>query len=245
MATETDPKRVKREELDDVVGLAAELQDQARAEAAQPTVSDVVEVARELDVDAKYVEEALRERERRKAEEQRARDEAAEAARQRSAWWRKVGGAAAVVALASSLLGGVVGGGSALVASSRMSAAHQETVAAELSLGAALDREQALVPTLVALSGGRVEAPAPAADLAGKLAASDALSRTLADTLADLPAPPDDAAAQRRTELQYELTGTRNRITVERRRWEQAQAAEAAAGRGLGAAVARTVGLAD
>jgi len=230
---------VADDDVDDVIAIAAELQDADRRAAEGATVQQVEAVADELDIDPAYVDEAIGELARR-------RDDAAAAAAQEQAVRRQLlrGGAAGTAGLLLLLLLWV---GSALPGLWSTAAAVD---AAEARLDVVIDRQASLAPQLVALAGGEAGelsdavAAVRAADAVDeRLQAADALGTQMATVLAALP-PTDDASTQLRLNLQYEVTGTANRIATERQRYEQARAAHAAARQGLRARLATTLGLA-
>lgn len=232
---------VRDADIDDIVGIASELQE---ADAGRVAVEDVERVASELDVDPRYVDEAIAELARRRAIEAETRSAAdaarvARARRVRSAALALGAGTAAVVALV-----GLGVGGSALLASSSLRAADLRVVQAEAALDAVLDRQERLVPQLVALAGGGAAALPDVPDegpMEARLAASDALTRALAAELATLPPVSDPASAQVRLNLQHELAGAENRVAVERGRLDAARAERAALEGRLGGRLARRI----
>lgn len=93
-------------------------------------------------------------------------------------------------------------------------------------------------PTLA----GKVRA-APTLD--ARLAAADELSVAMATRLGALPPPATDAEGTLRLQLHDEVTGSQNRVSVELRRYREAEAAwQDAATHGAGW-LAVTTGLAD
>ncbi len=241
--------QVPQDEVDDVIAEAGRLQEHERALAEnRATREELDRVAGELDISPEYVERALKQREEaRRAAAQRVLDEAA--AMKASAQRRKVLGLGALgVAgvLGASLLGlGWIG-------SDAVSDAAAETAQAEAQLTAVLERQASLAPQLVGLAGGdpgQLSSLAAkvreAEDLSERLAASDALSIEMATTLGGLPAPENDATAQLRLNLQYEVTGSQNRITVESRRHQEAVARWEQAAGSLTGKLAVGLGLAE
>lgn len=234
-------------DVDDVIALAQELQEAERAAAAGASLAEVQDVARELDIDPAYVEQAVGElgRRRQKAEQARVAAEEAAAAR-RAGQVRAAGlGAAGLAALAllfALWVGSAVPG---------VAAARSEVATAEAQLSAVIDRQAGLAPQLVSLAGGdgggleaEVRAVRQARDLDEKLVASDALGAAMAERIARLQ-PTDEASQQLRLNLQYEITGSANRVASERSRYEQARVAHEEALGGLRASIARSVGLVD
>ena len=230
-------------DVDEVVAIAAELQDEDRRRAEAPTVAEVEAVASELDVDPAYVQPAIDALRRRRADseaaEKAARVEEAGRATQRARIGRLVGAAL----LGVLLLGSGASLLSARSAATAIRAADTEVARTEGALAAVLDRQQQLVPPLVALAGGTIAVPRPdpRASIEERLRQADALSAELTRALATLP-PADPATSQERLNLQYELTGTQNRISVERRRWQDARVARDAADDRFGAGLAETLG---
>ncbi|MCA9570529.1 MAG: hypothetical protein KC656_21955 [Myxococcales bacterium] len=237
---------VRDEDVDDIVALAARLQDEARDAADEPTAEEVQAVARELDIAPEYVDQAIAKVAAQKEAEAASRArEAQEAGERRQLLLRGAGVAGALGALG--LLGLL---GLAVAADSRMDTARGVRDQAERSLVVVLDRQASLAPQLVGLAGGDgAELASLASDLRGagdldaRMAASDALGAAMATALGRLPPAADPATTQSRLELQYEVTGTANRITTERRRYEEADAAYAATRQGLGASIALGLGL--
>jgi hypothetical protein len=231
---------VPDDDIDDLIAIAAELQDRDRAQADRASLSEVEAVAGELDIEPRYVEEAL-------GELQRRREADAAAARERTATLRKAGlGAAGLVGCLLLLVGL-----SAATAVPSLRSTDTELQFATSQLDVVIDRQAALAPQLVALAGGRaadldeaVAALQAADSVPERLAASDALGRRMAETLSALP-PTDDASTQLRLNLQHEITGTTNRVATERQRYEAAKVAHDRARQGLRAGLATSLGLAD
>lgn len=234
---------VKADDVDEIVALAAELQDADREAAEAPTVAQVEAVASELDVDPAYVQPAIDALRHRRAEAEAARkaEEAERAAR--AVRIAGIGRIAGAVGLGVVLVGSGVTLVAAWSAGSAIRAADAEVARTESALVAVLDRQQQLVPPLVALAGGAVEVPrlVTNAPIEERLREADALSAELTQALSTLP-PTDPQTAQQRLNLQYELTGTQNRISVERRRWQDALVVRDAADDRFGAGVAHTLG---
>jgi LemA protein len=224
------------EELAEVIRRAARLQREERD--ARHAAIDPREVAGELDIAPEYVDRALAEL---AAERQ---EVAARAARRRDATRR-----ALRIALPLALLLGAVIVTMAYSRGNALVAASEARLTAQSRLDAALARQAELVPQLVALSGGdprRLQARArevlATTDAEARQQAAAAFEAALAETLATLPEPGDAPAEQRRLSLQHEVTGTRNRITVERARYEQALGAELRAHAGALSGLARALG---
>ncbi len=238
---------VPDDDIDDVIAIAQELQDAEREAAEGATLDEVKQVASELDIAPTYVEKALAELTRRREQAMADAAAAKQDAVERRASVMKVGagfGALVLGALALALL--FVGS-----AAPGLRAARHELHAAEAQLDAVIDRQASLAPQLVSLAGGdghgleaQVKAVKAAQGLSEKLDASDALGAAMAERIAQLK-PTDEASQQLRLNLQYELTGTANRIATERQRYEQARVAYDDASHGLRASLARSVGLVD
>ena len=234
---------VPNEEIDDVIERAAALQDEDRRAAEGASIEEVERVAAELDIDPSYVEEALNQLQKEKeAEKLRAELEAAreEAQRGRSKRFAMIG-------LAGLLAVGAGFGGLGVVGANQLSASATQVEQSEVALHAVLDRQAALLPQLVALTGAeRLDTSAldQAEDVDARLQASRELSITAAELLAEAPPATSEADAQTRLNLQYELTGTQNRITTEQRRYEEAKSAYDAAADGLAPSIAIALGMA-
>lgn len=216
---------VDNADIDDIIEIAAELQHDDQALADRASVKEVEDVARELDIDPAYVERAIEVLGQRRAA---AETEGAERAT-RLTW------AAATVA-GVLLLILAVWFVSSQARSSRIAEADAVLSQAETQLTVVLDRQASLAPQLVALAGGdaaaltaATQALTEATTVRDKLRASEALSIRMATALGGLSNGVD---TDTRLNLQHELTGTQNRITVERQRYEAARVAreEAAAG---------------
>jgi len=227
------------EDIDDVIAIAQELQDADRARADHASLAEVEEVAGELDIDPAYVEEALGELMRRRA------DAAADQEQQDATRRRLLLGGAATVG--GTLLLGMLWVATALPGL-WSSAADLDRATAQLDV--VIDRQASLAPQLVALAGGEaaglttaVQAVRDADTVPDRLAAADALGTAMATALAALP-PGDDAAQQLRLNLQYEITGTANRIATEQARYEAARVVHEQAHAGLRAGIATSLGLA-
>ena len=237
---------VPNERIDDVIERASALQDEDVRASEGASIEDVERVAAELDIDPRYVEEALAQldaEEVKAAEDalrQRALDEA-EAAASVAGRKRMLG-----IALAVLLTLGAGVGGLGLVGAGQLSSAASEVQTTEAALDAVLDRQAALLPQLMALIGAELDSSAlnEASDIDGRLQASQELSVEAAKLLAAAPAPANDADAQTRLNLQYELTGTQNRISTEQRRYSEAMSAYEAQSDSLAPSVAITLGFA-
>lgn len=241
--------QIPADQVDDLIAEAGRLQEHDRAlEEHRATREELDRVAGELDISPEYVERALqkREEERRAAEAAavEAAERAKEAAKRRTLLL--AGGAGAAAVLGVSLLG--IG----LLGASSVDAAATRAGQAEVALEAVLDRQASLAPQLVGLAGGDpggLSALAAkvkeAEDMDERIGAADVLSVEMAKALGQLPPPQGDAEAQLRLNLQYEVTGAQNRVTVEARRWKEAHEAwERAASSGTGGLAVR-LGLAE
>ncbi|MEZ4317783.1 MAG: hypothetical protein R3F61_09775 [Myxococcota bacterium] len=241
---------VRDEDIDDIIGIAAELQELELSAKPAASADDVRKVAAELDIDPKFVDAAIdRLQSQRREAEERAKADAAEAATTRMQL-----GAGALAILAALFLGVLgIGGVTGIVtwsADSRLDEALSVERHAESNLVTVLDRQASLAPQLVALAGGdasdlnaKAAALKSAGDIAAKLTASDALGLAMAEALGSLPPATDPATQQSRANLQHEVSGIQNRITVERRRYEDARLAYDEANTGLGAGLATGLGL--
>jgi LemA protein len=229
--------RLSNQEMDDVIERAARLQERARRGDDGRSVEDVKEVGKELDIEPRFVDAALDD-----LRAERARAE--ESARRVGIRRKKALVGAAVAALLTLLL---AWGGSGGVRS-----AQARAEAANSALSVVLDRQAALVPQLLAMGGGAVseletqrkrllEARSPS----DRAAAADELQVAMASVLAKLPPARDASESQMRLSLYHELVGAQNRITVEKRRYEEALAAWRAAGRGMTARLAIGMGFAE
>lgn len=223
-------------DIDDIIEIAARRQEEARAPDRTASRAEVEAVARELDIAPEHVEAAITElREQRAAEAETRR--AAEAWSTRRRRQVLIGGALAVLIP-------VVGGlGAASLGAGEVHAAAAETHAAEARLDAVFERQAALAPQIVAAAGAggaevvaAAEALRQAPTMEARLDASAHLGMVMAASLGGLPPATDAATSTLRLQVQDDLTGTQNRITVELRRYREARSAwETAAGSGLGA----------
>ncbi|MEZ4269295.1 MAG: hypothetical protein R3F39_23300 [Myxococcota bacterium] len=237
---------VADDEIDAIIGLAGELSDAAREAQSRLSLDDVRDIARDVDIAPEFVERAIAVRKERRAQEVRDAEEAAALARERGRRWRGVAIGVGIAAVAGVAVLLALGSSAA----SRVDAARADLSAAEAQVSAALDRQAALVPQLLAAAGANVEVTrsaaagvANAADLESRLAASKRLQSALTDALGALP--PTDSAdkVQARQDLRYELTGAANRVAAESRRLATARAEVERASRGFSARVAAFFGM--
>ncbi len=244
---------VADEDIDDIIELAQQQQDEARsATEGRATVEQVKAVAAELDIAPEHVEAAIAALHQRR---QAAAEAAAEAQRQqalarsrRTTLLRRIAVAAGVVGLALSLLTG----GLAMSGRSTVLQAEREVAEAQARVDTALSRQASLAPQLAGLAGAEGEdlaalqaAVRDAPDLQARLAAADALSAAMARQLGQLPAATTDAEATARLNLQDEITGGQNRVTVELRRYNEAEARWEAAGDSFTGGLAIGLGLVE
>lgn len=254
MATREEIRRradVKPEDIDDVVGLAAELQE-AAAPKKGASLDEVKDVARELDIDPRFVEEAVQklQSDREAAAARALQEQTAKAAR--NAWRIRVAAGLGVLTVVFFGLTGAVCLGTVWSGASRLGSAEAEVHAAEAQLDVVLDRQEALAPQLVGLAGAELpeleelkQRAEAAQDVEQRLHASAELGTALSEAFGHLPPPGDDATAQMRLNLQYELVGTQNRITTEVRRYEDAVSAWRRVSTGFGPRAAVGLGLAS
>lgn len=213
--------------MDRVIERASQLQERASAGAPGHALEDVKKVGEELDIDARFVDQALADL---KAEEDRVAAERVH----REAQVKKAGMVVAGVLAASLALGAVGAGGV-------RSAAGQADLA-RANLQTVVQRQTALVPQLLALAGGQAAGLADlqravddAKDVDAQLRAADQLQLAMAQAVGSLPAAQNDSQSQQRLSLQHEMVGATNRVSTERRRYEEALAAwRQAASSGLG-----------
>lgn len=255
MSTREDLRRrpdIDESDLDDIIGIAAELQQQEHDARKDAMSADAVRgVAAELDIDPRYVDAAIAELRTRREHDRAQAEAAARSAAAASAARRRVLGLIAAGLLAVGAGGAVVGAGVAFAGAGAVADAAEDADAAATQLQGVLDRQASLAPQLVALGGGdpaRLDALVrevhDAPTVAGRLDASERLAAELSRALAELPPAADAAAAQQRLNIQYELVGSQNRVSTERRRYEAARLAwEQAASRPTGR-LAVSLGLA-
>lgn len=233
---------VPNDEVDDVIELAAQLQDEARRPADRgATVAEVQAVAAELEIEPEFVEAAVGQRRRDAEQRRKAR------ARRQTRVRRLIGifvAANLVAVLAVAALG--------WSAARRLEPLRQDVLAAENALGVALDHQAAVGAQVSALGGADPAALRPlsaaferAETVEDRLAAAGALSQAVSEQLGALPPVAGDAEATMRLNLQYEVTGARNRVDVEQRRWRDARTSWDEGARGPGSRIALAVGLAD
>ncbi len=239
------------DEVDDIVALAARLQDEDPARVRGATPAEVAEVAAELDIEPEYVQAALEKWHADKAaaaeaaaaaEKAALQDKKAASKRRNGAFW----GALACIVLLMMTTGAL-----ATLGAARVNGAHHQMVTAQAQLSVVLDRQAAIAPQLVALGGGDPAAltqlaseVGSAAGIETRLQKSKALGIEMAKGLASEPGTVSEADAQLRLNLQHEVTGTQNRITTEARRYRTAQAAYREAASGLTGRLATGYGLA-
>jgi hypothetical protein len=235
-------------DIDDIIGIAAELH-QADLDAAEgASVEEVEAVAQELDIPAAYVEQAIEVLHHRR---EQALDAARKAELQAKERRRILGIALASAACIGIGLVAAVGTAVADAADNLATAAANIQARAEY-VELVLDRQAALVPQLVALSGGEPGELMPLATrvsqaetLEERLEASKALDLALGSTLAGLPDPEDDNEAVQRLGLTHELTGIQNRRATELGRLEDARSDWGRARRQKGAGLALVLGMAE
>lgn len=214
---------VDNADIDDIIEIAARLQDDDEAAEDRASVEEVEAVAEELDIDPAYVEQAI------EVLATQRREAALRAVRTRGQLQR---GALVLAAIVLLVAGGWWVSNQARTA--RVRAAQTTLDQAETQLDAVLQRQATLAPQLVALAGGdataltsAVTALREADTIEAKLDASETLSLRMATTLGSLPRVDEDV----RLNLQHELTGTQNRISVERQRYQAAKLARDEAAR--------------
>ena len=216
---------VDNADIDDIIGVAFELQQESEDAQDRASVAEVEAVAQELDIAPQYVEQAI-------AVLGARREEAMDAARKeelQAGERRRKAGIVAGTVLA--MLGAGLAGQLYLVnrAAAELNAYATEVHHSAEYLDVVLDRQAAVVPQLIALSGGdpaplkvAVEAMRSADDVSARLEASRALDDALTQVLVALPPPADDTEAVQRLGLTHELTGIQNRRSTESRRYRDA-----------------------
>lgn len=231
---------VPDDQVDDVIELAARLQKEARAKPPSgATVADVQAVAAELDIEPEFVEQAIV-RHRQDAEQ----TQAARVARSRRI--RRL--VLAFVAVDLVVLGMV--GGFVWMGARELSPVRADLLDARTALDTALDRQADLGGQLVALGGADAGELAPlreqldgAEGVEARIKAADAMALEVASRIGELPAPENDGEAQLRLNLQYEVTGSQNRVATEERRWREARQAYDEAASAPAARLALALGI--
>ena len=244
--------RVDNDDIDDIIGIAQELQTAARDEADQATVQEVKDVAAELDVDPAFIEEAIAELGRRRAEANEQAAAAQDEVQKRTAALTRGGLYAGLLVLGLLALGAVGGSLIGLSGASRVRTARHAVEQAEVQLDVVLDRQATLVPQLIALSGADASTLQSLAatvrdstDTAERLQASRALDEEITRVLGEGGGAIDASAAQARRDLRHELAGAQNRIAVEQRRYASAVEELEFAKSSLGGRIAVGVGLVE
>lgn len=239
---------VDEDDVDDVVGLAAQLQAAARAEQDdRASVDEVKDVAAELDIAPQFVEQAITKLKGDREAALRARAEAEKRAASEAALARSRRSAAAAIAGTLLLVAALAVGGLGMAGRSAVVEAQHVAEQHEADLIGVLDRQRSLVPQIAALSGAQLDVPALPADatVEQRLAAADALGAELTRAFAALPPSADEAANQQRLNLSYEIAGAQNRIDFARKGWDDANRAWAAAADSPSGRVAVVLGMAD
>lgn len=217
---------VPNEDIDDIIGRAAELHERARAQSeGRASVEEIEAVAVELDIPAEYVEAAIRDL---KEEHLRVAQEQAAAKAAFSARCKLVTRLVVSAGLALALLAGGMG----MTGSQALTHAEEQARLTEVALVEVIHRQADLAPQLIALAGGKatsltehVDAVRAATTLEDRLAASRDLGQAMAEAMGALPEPSGELAQQQRLELHHEVLGSRNRIDTESRRHAEAVAA--------------------
>ena len=231
------------EDVDDIVALAAALQDEEQELDEGASASDIAEVAAELDIDSRFVEAAI---DQWRAKKEADANQAALDARSRS---RTIKMFATTLTL---LLVAIISGALILgtTGSSKLKAADINVQTAQTQLEVVLDRQIALAPQLVIAGGGSTEQVTHMAeklsretDIEARLRGSTELGVEMSRSLAEAPSDGTDATSQMRLNLQYELTGTQNRISTETKRLREAQHAHARSATSLTARIATQLGM--
>ncbi len=199
---------------EDVIERAALLQERARNVSPGQTLQELKTVGAELDIEDRFVDAAV-------AQLKEEEELAARQVLQRGKMLRSVAMAIGAVMVSVFALGGV--------GSLDVRRAAQEADLARANLETVVQRQTSLVPQLLALSGGDASgltelqrAVEDAKDVDARLKAADALQFAMAQALGKLPPSADANQGQQRLSLQHELVGATNRVTTERRRYDQA-----------------------
>lgn len=222
-------------DIERIIEVASELQDEDRRQAGRPTQAEVVRVAEELDIEARYVESAIGVIRDAKVEE----GERAETRLQMRN--RALGVLATALLLVGMTLAAMGASGRAALVS-----VNGEQARAEMALQLVLERQASLAPQLVALAGAdtdlstEVDAVLGAEEMGERLEAVDALNRRMSRVLAGLPATVPEST---RLDLHHEITGGINRISIERRRLADVQAQADTAAQRMDVRLARRLGF--
>lgn len=232
-------------DIDDIIGIAQDLQDADRASDDRATVAEVEAVAAELDIDPKYIEQAITSLGEIRDAASDAEAKALLQRAERSRMWISVGvvlGAISVVLIGAQF---VIAKDTGVILDGY--AREMENTAAYVDV--VLDRQAALVPQLVAISGGDagpLEALVvdlrAAETLEVKLDASRAMDDALGSVLAGLPPAANDTESVQRLGLTHEITGIQNRRGAEVERFRSAETNWKNAQNRNGAWLARTLG---
>ena len=235
-------------DVPDVIEIAARRQDEARERDRGATRSELEAVARELEIAPEHVEAAIGELKQRRAADALRAEEAKAAAVVRKLKVVRI----SLIAAATALMLAIATLGAAFLGASGVHSAASAAHGAEARVDAVLERQAALAPQLASLAGadgGALTVTAATVregpTLDARLAAANDLSLAMAQQLGALPPPTNDAEATLRLQLHDEVSGSQNRVTVELRRYREAESAwRDTAGHGLGA-LAVGFGFAD
>ena len=206
---------VPNADIERIIEVASRLQDEDRQRNQRPTIDDMERVAQELDIDPRYVEEAIgviRDTEQAESAQAQERTQRLRAA-------VLIGAAGAVTLL-------VIAGAFLFSGANTLANLDALLRQAEEAIQVVVERQATLAPQLVALAGSKVDlsvelqAVKDAPDVEASLAAIDTLNARMTIALADLA---DTAPESTRLNLQHELAGGINRIAVERRRYSELQ----------------------
>ncbi len=232
---------INDDELDDVIEIAARLQDERRTEEQGVSADEIRAVATELDIDPSLVDEALAiHRRQRQAAEAHAHQR--QSRRRRGLW---VGGAVFLAALFA-----FAGTASTGAADLRVASMHVDD--AERQLRTVLQRQVGLVPQMAALTGAEIQRLTSlreqfenAETVQQAIDAAAHLNHAVAQELAALPAPGSKHESQLRLQVQHELSGSQNRTSAERQRYLEAVARWEQVASGVPGRLALALGLAS
>ena len=220
---------IHKDDLDDLIEIASLLQEKETQD-THISLEEVESVAAELDISPEKVREALHFLKNKRAKEKQEQEEKQRANQQRIRWMASIS-IAMIVCIGMGLLALAMSANSAgdklqMVANEKKALAQQ----AEAQLKNAIDRQAQLTPQLLAMMGGQIDSLGDLQqlvlqedDLKTKITLSNRLGIEMAKTIGTLPPSKTAADSTAMLQYQYEVTGAQNRISTEKKRYDESQ----------------------
>jgi LemA protein len=249
---------ISKEDLDDIIGIASLLEEKEQ-DAERISLEEVQSVASELGISPDKVQEALTFLQNRRKEEKEKQELEKKQRKQSITIVAALSAGMALMCVICIFIMASSASSSLEAVAEVIQEKQQQMTKSKAQLNNVLDRQAQLIPQLTAMMGGDVSALEQSQkklslekDIDKKLQLSQQLTFDISKAIGALPTPANAADSQKLLNFQYEVTGSQNRISTEKKRYDEilvelttAQQEWDKKSSGLGARLSLSIGMSE